>query len=369
MKTNTNVLVLVPGKLARGGVTTYYNALRKHLPQNNIFYLERGARKFPYKKNYLNEVLRVLRDYFLFITTLISKRIDIVHTNTSFDRSAVLRDMIFIFIAKLFRKKTIVFYRGWDEDYADKILTLKKSYRKKILLSVDTSIVLAEKFKKDLEEAGYKGRTYVETTTVDTELLDLRHTINNNKEKNEFCILYLARLEKQKGIYIVLEAFKQIKKKHKHVCLKIAGDGQEFENLKTIIKEEDIKDVSLLGFVSGKIKAEILESSSIYVFPTNYKEGMPNSVLEAFAFGLPVITRPVAGLKDVFIDGKTGYLINSLDVEYYVNVILKLIEDKENYNNISNFCIKYSEKFHSSNVAKRLLEIYELTKNPHHNKK
>ncbi|NJN24876.1 MAG: glycosyltransferase family 4 protein [Cyclobacteriaceae bacterium] len=360
MSLDRNVLVLVPGQHARGGVTTYYKALRKHLPEKDIIYLERGARKFPYKKTLIKEVHRLTTDYLRFICVLMRKKIDIVHTNTSFDKSGVIRDSIYLALTKMFHKKTVVFYRGWDDQYADKLLA-KQGWLSKKLLSADTTIVLAEKFKNDLIRAGYKGSVYVETTTVDIDLMDLKNLLPDRQKDAHFNILYLARLEKDKGIYIVLDSYKEIKKKHSNAQLYIGGDGQEYDNIKKLIQEQSLKDVTLYGFVSGKEKASLLADADLYIFPTNYKEGMPNSVLEAFAFGLPVITRPVAGLKDIFSEDN-GFLIDSLDSAEYITAIESLINDKQLYERISAHNRKCArERFLSPVVAKRLLTIYANT--------
>lgn len=350
---NKKVLVLVPGQVARGGVNTYYKALRKHLPED-VIYLERGARKFPYNKSVLAECLRLIKDYSLFIYYLLFKNISIVHTNTSFDKRGVLRDSIYLYIAKIFNKKTIVFYRGWDDDYAD-ILLAKNNFLCKTLLNTDHSIVLASKFKTDLVNAGYTNKVSVETTTVDVELLK---DIKPKEVQKTFTLLYLARLQKEKGVYIVIDAFLKLQKTLPNIELSIAGDGQEFNTIKTRIEKDKLENITLHGFVSGDEKSALLNKSDVYIFPTDYKEGMPNSVLEAFAFGIPVITRPIAGMKDVFVHNKNGVLIDSLCVDEYSTAINELINNREYYDSISQYNLTDARKFYSSEVAKRLLDIY-----------
>jgi len=57
--------------------------------------------------------------------------------------------------------------------------------------------------------------------------------------------------------------------------------------------------VKFLGYVRGPNKVDALENNDIYCFPSYFGEGMPNSVLEALAFGMPVITCCVGGLTDI----------------------------------------------------------------------
>ncbi len=351
-KIRNQVLVLVPGNSARGGVTNYYISLRKHLPEN-VIYLERGARKFPYNKNLISEIFRMIKDYSLFVWYLLSKNISIVHTNTSLDKKGVIRDVVYLFIAKLFRKKTIVFYRGWDDDFANEI-SVKMPFWYKPYLRVHVSIVLATSFKVILNGMGHKGNIYIETTTVNTDLLE-----NKFSKPETLNIVFLARVEKEKGVFILLDAYKSLLSKYNNLKLQIAGDGKALEELSERIKNESVPNVELLGFIDGNNKAKLLSEASIFVFPTYYKEGMPNSILEAFAFGLPVVTRPVAGLVDVFTDQVNGFLIPSTESEDFAEKMDLLLSKEDLRLKISENNIKHADKFLSVNVAKRLLTIYE----------
>jgi glycosyltransferase involved in cell wall biosynthesis len=85
---------------------------------------------------------------------------------------------------------------------------------------------------------------------------------------------------------------------------------------------------------------------------------MPTSVLEAMAFGLPVITRPVGGLVDFFENDKMGYLIESLNPLDYAQKIDLLINDIEKANAIANYNMEYAhEYFLASKVARQLEKI------------
>ncbi len=74
-----------------------------------------------------------------------------------------------------------------------------------------------------------------------------------------------------------------------------------------------------LGHVSGAAKTQAFRAADIYLF-TSLAEGMPNSVLEAMAFGLPIVTRPVGGIRDFFEDGRMGYATDSLDSGDYTEL-------------------------------------------------
>ena len=79
---------------------------------------------------------------------------------------------------------------------------------------------------------------------------------------------------------------------------------------------------------------------------------MPTSVLEAMAFGLPVFTRNVGGLKDFFVAGQMGFITDSLNAEDFANAIKSFLSDQELYRQVSRYNHHYAcEHFLASKVA------------------
>jgi glycosyltransferase involved in cell wall biosynthesis len=86
---------------------------------------------------------------------------------------------------------------------------------------------------------------------------------------------------------------------------------------------------------------------------------MPNSVLEAMALGMPVITCPVGGLRDFFENGKMGYLVKQKSITDIVEAIEKLIDDRNLGNRISFFNHQYATgRFLAPGVAHYLADVY-----------
>jgi glycosyltransferase involved in cell wall biosynthesis len=140
-------------------------------------------------------------------------------------------------------------------------------------------------------------------------------------------MLFLARVERRKGVYLAVEAFELLKPLFPSVTLTIAGSGSELSHLRSLIKEKQLVDVTTPGYIRGRHKYEALAAADCYVFPTFDGEGMPISVLEAMAFGLPVVTRPVAGIGRAVEHGVEGLLIASLAAEDFAEATRQLIED------------------------------------------
>ena len=120
LKDRNRILILVPGQNARGGITTYYKSVSPvfTLP---IDYLERGARNWPVKNNFFKELIRIFRDFYKYVRLIRTGKYSLVQTNTSFSSLAVIRDGIYLVLARFYKLKTIVFFHGWDDRFAAKV--------------------------------------------------------------------------------------------------------------------------------------------------------------------------------------------------------------------------------------------------------
>ncbi|MFN3554348.1 MAG: glycosyltransferase family 4 protein [Bacteroidales bacterium] len=342
-----------------GGVGSYYLSLQNHIGSfTNYFFI---GKRF---KDRTPVVFRLIRDYLNLAKK--TKDHDILVTNTSLSINSLRRDAISLIIFRRKGKKTIVFFRGWHQ-YMVKRIDNNRLIRYFILKTFgksDAIIVLSREFKEKLRQWGVTKPIYVETTVVDEALVNKYENFQLAKTKKKFNILFLARIEKYKGVFETLDIFRMLKEKYPFISLTIAGDGSKLSMLKEKVFKQNISDITFTGYVAGTEKAKAFASSDLYLFPS-YGEGMPNSVLEAMAFGLPIVTRPVGGLMDFFEDNKMGFTSESKDPAAFIGLIEQLIEDSQLCHEISNFNAEYARKhFMATSVAKRLEKIfYEVLSN------
>lgn len=350
----------MPSINARGGITNYYYSIRKNFP-DNIHYVTRGARKWPHKSNKFSEGMRMISDYINFTICLFKKDIQVVQTTTAFYGSCVIRDGIFLFIARLFGKKTIVFFRGWDNKFVYSISGIKKKIVEKVFFKANAIIDLSEQNIEHIKKMGYKNKLILETTLVDEALvkdINIQEHIDIRYKAKTKNILFLSRIEKTKGIYVLLDAFKKINAINPDVKLIYAGDGLELNAIKELVTKEKISNVIFAGFVDGKAKQDLFLNASVFVFLSEF-EGMPNAVLEAMAFGLPVVTTNVGGIASVFENEKNGYLIDHTDTTVVADNITKLLYNETINKNTGNLNYKEAkEKFWSNVVAERMTDIF-----------
>ena len=358
------VLITCPRLYLGGGVTNYYKAIRDWFSIETEFF-EVGAREE--KESALQKACHLWADRIRFYN-LLSRDFgsyDLIHLNPSFDYKAIVRDGLLLRVAKNLGNKTLVMFHGWHETNVKVIENNFVNLFVSTYNKADAFIVLASDFKKKLRKWGFRQPIYLETTPVDDFLLNgfsIKQKLKRIDSDNKIQLLFLSRIEKAKGILETIKAVEFLLKSYPTLHLVVAGEGSFIEDAQSVANRLLKSKVSFLGYVGGEEKKKVFLNSDIYIFPTYHGEGMPTSVLEAMAFGLPVITRPVGGLKDFFINGEHGFMTESKDPEIIAGLIEKIIPDKGLWKRISINVHEYAkERFMASMVAKRLEDIYIAT--------
>ena len=121
-------------------------------------------------------------------------------------------------------------------------------------------------------------------------------------------VAVVANLRPEKGHLLFLEAAQLLAKQNPYVRFQIVGDGPMRKTIETRIRELGLTErVSLLGHVYNV--PELLRSVDILVLPSLHNEGFPNAVMEAMAAALPVVATDTGGVRELVIDGLTGYVV------------------------------------------------------------
>ncbi len=357
------ILITMPSLQDPGGVAGYYKSVLPHLRKERLLIstLEIGSSKGHHNR------LHLISDQILFRQLITKSRPDLVHLNPSLVVKSFFRDGLFALQASRKKIPIIIFFRGWDknfERFAQKILLpfFRFTYGK-----ADRFIVLANEFKNVLHKWGITQPIHIGTTAVNDSLIANLPTFNNPTPINctgEIKILFVSRLKKEKGALETIEAVSELIKKGIRITLSIAGDGPILEELKQLVKNKQLPEntIHFLGYIKNSEKIKALTEHHIFCFPTYFAEGLPNALLEAMAFGLPVVTRPVGGIADFFIEGKMGLLCRSKSADEVAACLEKLLSNKVWLTEISQFNFNYARKhFMGSLVAQKIANIYQLT--------
>lgn len=353
------VLITHPDFEDPGGVSNYYKSLQYKFSIPIVHFI---VGKRPKKRGLLSQIFRIFHDYYKFIKSLKTNNIDLVHINPSLDLKSFMRDGIFALLARINKKKTIVFFRGWQKSFEEHIESNFIWMFKFFFGKSDGFIVLANKFKRTLQRWGIVQPIYQEVTVIDDDNLvgfDIQNALKERQSSEKWHVLFLSRIVRDKGIYETIEAVSLLKTKYPMIELIVAGEGEELENVKSLVNKRKMSNVTFVGYIKDEKKRHIFEKSQVFCFPTYYGEGLPVSVIEAIAYGLPVITRPVGGIADFFKNEKHGFITESKQAAVFANYIERLFLDKKLYKNISyyNFCFG-QKRLLASKLSMRLEVIY-----------
>ena len=177
---------------------------------------------------------------------------------------------------------------------------------------------------------------------------------------SDFVYTFLGRIVKDKGINELVKAFKNIQKEHAHTKLLLVGYyDQETAQLflETENEIETNKNIILIGWQEDV--RPFLAISNVLTFPS-YREGFPNTVLQASAMQIPSIVSDINGCNEIVEEGINGTIIPVKNVEALQKSMKELLINKKYYNYLTQnarapICKKYERK----RIWKSLLEEYE----------
>lgn len=185
--------------------------------------------------------------------------------------------------------------------------------------------------------------------------------LNDKKEYKR--IVFVGRLDKQKGVEYLIRAIPQILKIYEKVHFFILGNGNLEKELKLLAKKLQIQShLTFLDFISFKKMPEFYSAADIFCLPSIH-EGFPLSIAEALSMGLIIVASAIEGIPESIIENENGFLIEPTNISQLRDKLIKALnlnEDQIKYiknNNIYLAKNKYSWEI----VVKKLIELYENT--------
>jgi glycosyltransferase involved in cell wall biosynthesis len=169
--------------------------------------------------------------------------------------------------------------------------------------------------------------------------------------------LHLGRLGQRKGGYDLISAFAALPESlRQRARLVMAGDG-DVEGMKKLAEPLG-PNVKILSWIDAQERDRLLAESDVFVLPS-YAEGVPMSLLEAMAAGLPAITTAVGGIPDVFSHGAEGLLVTPGDRAQLTTALSQLITDEPTRLAAGRRAYERARAFDVHTYARRLADIYQ----------
>lgn len=350
------VLMCSSARSEKGGMNSVIDQLMEHEWDNRLefSYLGTHITGTKYKK-----ILYFLKAYSQLKKLIKKDRFDIIHIHMSY-KGSFYRKYLVTKLCKKYDKKVIIHLHGSEfKDFYNKGNDKLKRKIKELFTIVDYAIVLGDDWKEFIKGIAEESKVVVINNAIKIPSI-------YKKEENRIPILlFLGALIKRKGVIDLLTAVKNVKERENlEFKVLIAGSGEEETLLKTYVEENNLQNiVKFLGWVDTKKKAKLLNEVDILVLPS-YNEGLPIAILEALAYGVPVISTNVGSIAEAVIDNQDGFLFDAGDSESLSELMSKLIIDRKLWSQLSIGARsiaekKFSEEKFFEDIQKLYLELGE----------
>lgn len=256
--------------------------------------LIKGVCHIPYRKFSIKSLFELRK----FVNT---NKIDIVHSHGN--GGGLYSRFLKLMGCKI---KVVHTFHGITDNYTSRLKGLANMISGRILKYFTDSFILVSKGELDIGirlNILARERSYVIYNGI-----AIPPVSDNMECKNTFDIVSLSRFDYQKNMDLSFEIARRFKE-NKSIRFVWVGNGTDYERLKAKSEKEGL-NIVFVGF--SKEPYKYLESSDIYLSSSRF-EGLPYALIEATSVGLPIVATNVVGNNEVVVDGRTGYLYNTIE--------------------------------------------------------
>jgi colanic acid/amylovoran biosynthesis glycosyltransferase len=266
-------------------------------------------------------------------------------------------------LIRAWQNPSIVSFHG-----ADVMVDMNKpAYREttlQMLNAVTFVLVRSESLRRALVDLGCDPKKVeIQRTGIPLEEFPFRERAV--PKNGEWQFVQAGRLIEKKGLPVTLRAFSTFLKQHPNARLTIAGEGPLLSELQKFVSESRIVGrVSFTGFLSQEQLRDMYYRAHIFLHPsqTGYdgnQEGIPNSMLEAMATGLPVFATDHGGIPEAIENGVSGVLVPERDDEALARALLNAVQNPDLLSRIARAGAEaVIQNFDSAAQVQRLEDIY-----------
>lgn len=288
-----------------------------------------------------------------FVALLLSGKVGVVHVHVS-SSASFWRKLAFLVPAYIAGKQVILHLHSgrFHQFYAQGCGPLGKWLVRYAFDHAACAVVLSE---------GWK--TWLQTISSNPNIVAIYNPVEVPSQtvdgRFDRCrIVCLGRVGEAKGSYDLLKAAAMLKERHPQLEMVLAGDGNIGAFAEEVRKAGMEGCVRLPGWIRGEDKQHLLDTASVYALPS-YGEGLPMSLLEAMANGIPVVSTHVGGIPETVEDGVDGFLINPGDVEALVDRLDRLLSDRDSATAMGHAArAKILQRFSTEAVLPQIEAIY-----------
>jgi glycosyltransferase involved in cell wall biosynthesis len=302
MMDNLRVVMLGPSLRQQGGMATVEKLIVNHpaegLRIQHIATHEEGS--LAHRLGVF--LLGVLR----FLGCLLTRQVDVVHLHVS-ERGSVLRVGWLVWMAVLFRKPVIMHTHGCEFHlFFEQLSRFSRALVSLTFRRCAAVIVLSDSWRQY-----YMQHCRLDPNRVVVLLNPVKvpPTLPKRPQGDRVKFVFLGRIGQRKGAFDVIQAVAQLpQSQQQQLELGLAGDG-ELVQAQALIEQFQLEHcIKLLGWIDADMRDRVLSEADVFLLPS-HNEGLPVAMLEAMAWGLPVIVSPVGGIPELVTHQQHGFLV------------------------------------------------------------
>lgn len=327
-----------------GGASESIFKLTKFLVKYNFSILIISLGKNFYKKDFkkINCEIIEIDSSRAFFSILKLRKIMINETKKNFEKIIFISNLNYINIISIIslinlnKIKIILTERSSISElkYSNNLFSKFKNkliyFLAKILYRFSDLIITNSKFEKNYIQNKFQLNNVICIHPPSIKSI-IKKNSSNNIYKKIFNIIYVGRLSKEKGIFVILKALKEINKKNRFI-FNLFGEGPEKKSIEKFIKINDLnKVISLKGFVSNK--RLIFKNADLFINASLW-EGLPNALVQSINYNVfPICSDAPGGNMEVIKNGKLGISFKTNNENDLKNKIIKFLNKKLKLNN------------------------------------
>lgn len=312
------VLMVGPEPQGKGGMSTVIKNFQKYdqeMTDVSIEYLDSWA-----EKHRLRMALRSVIQFF-FMTR--KSNYDIVHFQVAQDGSLYRKMVMSWLTPKRTRQIFHMHSSHFDKFYQTRKTFLKEKISKR-LDKVNLIVALSPEWQEFYQ------------TITETKVVVINNAVylpqENNYNLEAKTIMSFGRLGQRKGTYDILSVAEAVYLHNPELKFLLYGDG-EVERVKKLIEEKQLQNIEVGTWLDNP--TSVFSNCGLHLLPS-YHEGVPMSMLETMAYGIPNLTTTVGGIPQVITNDWNGYLVEPGETFTMANDILTFFSNTEKRETMSN---------------------------------
>jgi len=333
------ILIISPTQSGIGGIAQHVQGLKKFL-EKNLHHVEiiSSENTFTIPIKGLKNPSFMISSFF---KTKFKKNQDIVHAHNIPAALAMKNSS-----GKKILSLHGIFSQQIDQLHGATTGKISKKYENDALKWADAITVVSKEAFDYYDTLGYKVFQVPNA-------IDVKSLLQNEDRRYEKQVIFAGRLSSEKGIDILIKIGKKLSSDTQLIIL---GTGPEEQKINELTKTQ--KNIHYLGYQSKENTISLIRGSDILIQPS-LKEGISSTILESMACNTVVIASNVGGNTELIENNINGILIDSKEIDSFVEQITTLLNNVELRKSLENQALNTVKKYDWSHVGNLYLKIYE----------